>query len=68
MKHDEQYTQPGANIIPFRMRCCLCGGECEEWPGGFYGHNPQPLSDGGRCCGTCNKTKLIQARLRELGR
>ena len=48
-----------------RMRCCLCGDDIEEWPGGgSYGHNPDPLGDDDRCCDTCNGTKVLPARLR----
>jgi hypothetical protein len=52
--------------------CVLCGAPCEPWPDGDppggYGNNPQPLSDIGRCCDTCNMTKVIPARLRSFRR
>lgn len=39
-------------------QCCLCGA-----PVGQYGNNPWPLAEEGRCCDTCNFTKVIPARL-----
>ena len=50
--------------------CVLCGMEIppEYDPSGkpfwYGGHNPQPLSNEGRCCDVCNHTKVIPARLR----
>jgi hypothetical protein len=47
--------------------CCLCGQPCEPWhaPPTGYGHNPWPLGTDpeGRCCNTCNDTRVIPARL-----
>ena len=49
-------------------KCCLCNGNIEviraisgeaAWA---EGHNAEPLADG-RCCGTCNWTKVIPARI-----
>lgn len=50
-------------------RCSLCGGPVEAWPGGYgYGHNPEPLKPiEERCCDDCNWTKVIPARLRNMG-
>jgi hypothetical protein len=54
MKVSREYRQ---------LTCCLCGGDA-----GRYGHNIAPLyHDGryataGRCCDTCNATKVIPAR------
>jgi hypothetical protein len=45
--------------------CSLCGGPVEGW-----GHNPAPLADreiDGPCCQTCNDTKVIPARLVNMG-
>tara|TARA_Y100001938_G_scaffold81163_1_gene111903 strand:- start:317 stop:502 length:186 start_codon:yes stop_codon:yes gene_type:complete len=40
-------------------RCCLCKDEIEG-----HGHNPVPLyNKEGRCCGVCNLTRVIPARL-----
>ena len=44
--------------------CCLCGKEMEY----ISGHNAYPISKGhGRCCGTCNYTEVITARLKMMG-
>ena len=49
------------------MDCCICGEpitkEVSGWDGG---HNAYPLVEG-RCCGTCNDTLVIQARLKQIG-
>ena len=49
------------------MDCCICGKpitkEVSGWDGG---HNAYPLMEG-RCCGTCNDTLVIQARLKQAG-
>ena len=42
--------------------CCLCG---LSFLG--YGHNAEPLKEGGICCDVCNETKVIPARLKLLG-
>ena len=40
-------------------KCCICKKEFEG-----YGHNPSPLYNiKGRCCTTCNFTKILPARL-----
>ena len=44
-----------------KATCCLCGG-----PYRSFGHNAAPLSDE-RCCGGCNYTKVLPARLRRAG-
>ena len=39
--------------------CCICE---QEYQG--HGHNPLPLYNSeGRCCTTCNFTKVLPARL-----
>ena len=39
--------------------CCLCDSKYEG-----HGHNPLPLyNKEGRCCSSCNMTKVIPARL-----
>ena len=49
------------------MDCVICKDpitpDRNGWDGG---HNAQPVAKG-RCCGTCNDTKVIQARLKNLG-
>ncbi len=54
------------------MRCSICKGTIEPqlnlegeviWD---EGHNAEPLKNG-RCCDTCNHTKVIPARLRLAG-
>ena len=59
--------------------CCLCGQEmhCSNQSlilennfktAKIFGHNAEPISKGhGRCCGTCNYTKVITARLQMMG-
>ncbi len=52
--------------------CCLCGQEMEyisvNRTTKIFGHNAEPISKGhGRCCGTCNYTKVITARLQMMG-
>ena len=43
--------------------CVLCGGPVEAWHGGNgYGHNPAPLKTRGRCCNTCQASKVLPAR------
>lgn len=46
-----------------KNKCCLCGGPILT----PYGNNPQPLSEMGRCCDTCNVTKVIPARMGGIG-
>ena len=48
--------------------CCICNGPI-DWhttpEGEVYwtqGHNAEPIKDG-RCCTTCNGTKVLPARL-----
>ena len=49
------------------MNCVLCNedirGEVIDGIARVYGHNPAPLSNGGKCCDECNITKVIPARL-----
>jgi hypothetical protein len=56
----EKHPEPKSHVEAIGT-CCLCGG-----PYGPFGHNAAPLSDG-RCCGGCNDTKVIPARLRGAG-
>lgn len=54
------------------MKCCLCGVEIEKkyTQSGkmFYdiGNNAQPLKNG-RCCNLCNDTRVIPARIKNVG-
>ena len=50
-----------------KLKCCLCGGDIApqiDFQGNIFyrGHNAQPLSNG-RCCDTCNYTKVLPARM-----
>lgn len=49
------------------MDCSICGStigkDISGWAGG---HNSWPVNEG-RCCGTCNDTKVLPARLINLG-
>jgi hypothetical protein len=45
------------------MKCSICLSEIEVGPGGWSeGHNAAPITEG-RCCGECNDTVVIPARL-----
>ena len=49
------------------MDCSICGKPIEKEASGWDGgHNADPLTEG-RCCGTCNDTKVLPARLEALG-
>lgn len=47
-----------------KFTCCLCG---TDWIG--WGNNPDPLGDvhTDKCCDFCNQSKVIPARLRQMG-
>lgn len=67
--HERDTTAKGCCILGkglhFRsaaMACCICNGEIETVGGWREGHNAQPVADG-RCCGDCNATRVIPARL-----
>ena len=44
------------------QRCCIC-----NMPIIGYGNNPAPVKSEGRCCDDCNTTRVVPARLRQLG-
>ena len=41
-----------------KQKCCLCD---STFLG--YGNNAEPLEKGGRCCDSCNFTKVIPFRI-----
>lgn len=43
------------------VKCCFCGKDAGE-----YGNNARPLKDG-VCCDDCNNSKVIPARLDQMG-
>jgi hypothetical protein len=61
------------------MKCVICHGEVEEWPGGGgFGNNPDPWprddmlrerirmnvgDDNFRCCRWCNQNIIVPLRL-----
>jgi len=49
------------------MKCSICDGaipvEHGDWT---MGHNAEPVVENGRCCGDCNATVVIPARLRSM--
>lgn len=45
-----------------RKICVICGEAFTE-----FGNNPAPIKAKGECCDVCNDTKVIPARLREIG-
>lgn len=45
-------------FLEIRMKCVLCGNKIFGW-----GNNPMPLATEGECCGICNDTKVIPARI-----
>jgi hypothetical protein len=47
------------------MKCSICGELIETVGTWTQGHNAQPVNDG-RCCGDCNATVVIPARLAEV--
>lgn len=50
---------PGSTVPPREGTCCLCGGRYTD-----HGNNPQPLAEPPeRCCHTCNRDRVIPARL-----
>tara|TARA_R100001244_G_C5122724_1_gene123873 strand:- start:77 stop:325 length:249 start_codon:yes stop_codon:yes gene_type:complete len=54
------------------MECCICEVEIEleDWqPAGAetYGHNAEPVVEGGRCCTDCNRSTVTPARLIDYG-
>jgi len=49
------------------MNCSICGELIgKEVSGWTEGHNAWPVNEG-RCCGTCNASVVIRARLEALG-
>ena len=44
------------------QRCCIC-----NRPIIGYGNNPWPVKEEGECCDECNTTKVVPARLRQMG-
>lgn len=46
-----------------KMKCCLCNSEIEVHGTWAQGHNAQPLKNG-RCCDSCNSSKVIPERIR----
>ena len=46
-----------------KINCCICGKEIVG-----FGNNPWPIKDSGCCCGECNSTVVIQARIVMLAR
>ena len=47
------------------MKCCICKGEIEVKGTWTQGNNALPIKDG-RCCDTCNFTKVIPKRISNL--
>lgn len=46
------------------MNCCICNEKIGTQTNGWdKGHNAEPLVEGGRCCETCNSTKVIPHRM-----
>ena len=49
------------------MNCSICGELIgKEASGWTEGHNAYPINEG-RCCGTCNDTEVLPARLETYG-
>jgi hypothetical protein len=46
------------------ITCCLCGIEVRD----YDSHNPHPLgrNEGDRCCGGCNLSFVIPARINQM--
>ena len=45
--------------LPKQYKCVLCNYSYDD-----YGNNPQPLSDKGRCCSSCNQKVLMVRKYR----
>jgi len=45
-----------------KMFCVLCGEPIDNNTD-TIGHNPWPLKNTGRCCGNCNREKVIPSRI-----
>jgi predicted HNH restriction endonuclease len=59
-------TNKNAEIADNRLTCSICKGPIEVQYGGWAdGHNAEPIAKG-RCCGGCNDTRVIPARLARL--
>ena len=45
--------------------CCICGNKFFGW-----GNNPWPINsnDGAKCCDMCNLTRVIPARIENVGK
>jgi hypothetical protein len=51
-----------------QIKCCLCGKLIPiEVSGWSLGNNAEPLVNNGRCCNECNQTRVIPARLDQVG-
>lgn len=44
----------------FPQKCVLCGTTLNDF---YESHNPFPASNEGRCCQSCNTSKVIPARI-----
>ena len=49
------------------MKCCLCEKEIEKVGDWDKGNNAEPVASG-RCCGECNNTKVIPARIEQMNK
>ena len=47
------------------MKCSICGKKIEAKGTWKEGNNAQPINDG-RCCDTCNATKVLPERLKRV--
>ena len=57
---DDEIDAKAIGFEPFT--CSICGKEITD----EFSNNAQPVNDG-RCCGYCNRTVVIPARLKEAG-
>ena len=43
--------------------CCLCEMPLKIFPSHTEGNNPNPVTDVGKCCDSCNHARVIPARI-----
>lgn len=61
-------VEDGGHSIPQKpLICVICHGPIEIVDGWAEGHNAAPVKNG-RCCGDCNATAVIPARMARFAR
>jgi len=61
---DEEWEFMSRFSLADAPECCICGFRIEVQANGWAeGHSPSPILEHGRCCGVCNDTIVIPARM-----